>query len=108
MREKRRDKAFAADTSIYNARMESYIATKTNADEFGSRFRLFNAVDGLMSRLARIDLYFGETILNGDILSPDFDKSERFRVLDDYGLWDLYWCASHLTAFAQLASLEFV
>jgi hypothetical protein len=113
IREKNRDKVFASEEAAYAARMESYIATKPNTDEFLLRFKLFRAADNLAGRNRVIADYFGDEILEGDmIVDGKFNKkyytSEQYIVRTRYGFTDLYGCTSYLKVFAHLGSLDFV
>jgi hypothetical protein len=104
-RERRRNELFAADSCSYAERVEAYVSSRPDAAEFRPRFNLFSAADSLLLRLQRVDLLFGQTVLDWE---GDYTDSERFKVSMAYGLSTLHLCARYLEVFAQLAPLEFV
>jgi hypothetical protein len=104
-RERRRDELFAADSSSYVKRVEEYVSSRPDAAEFRPRFNLFSAADSLLLRLRRVDLLFGQTVLDWE---GTYSDSERFKVNSAYGLSTLHMCARYLEVFAQFAPLEFV
>jgi hypothetical protein len=103
IRERHRDKLFAAEMAAHAEHMEAFIATKADTADFGPRLKLFDAVTIFDSGVWVAHQYFGYGIIG--TLSDE--TSEYRKVHRAYGLTDVWRCCRYLKILAHRAPIEF-